>query len=85
MAVSFSIIGSCSIGALLFEVLSSADVGRLAEGSVLGPTAIIVETDVGHGMLRMLELLVEDVCAVRPFRREPEAEKWLGEFSGDAT
>ena len=58
---------------------------RHAESSVLGPTAIIVETDVGYGMLRMLEMLVEDVCAVRPFRREAEAEKWLGEFSGDAT
>jgi hypothetical protein len=33
----------------------------------------------------MLEMLVEDVCAVRPFRRQAEAEKWLGEFSGDAT
>lgn len=57
---------------------------RLAESSVLGPTAIIIETDVGYGMMRMLEMLVEDVCAVRPFRREAEAEKWLREFSGDA-
>lgn len=50
---------------------------RLAENSRLGPTAVIVDTDMGYGMLRMLEMLVEDVCAVRPFRRQEEAEQWL--------
>ena len=53
----------------------------LARDGRLGPTAVIVETDVGYGMLRMLEMLVEDVCAVRPFRRREPAEQWLGELS----
>ncbi len=44
------------------------------------PTAIIVDSDDGYGMLRMLEILVEDVCAVRPFRSREEAEKWLAGF-----
>jgi hypothetical protein len=53
---------------------------RLGRESRLGPTAIIVDSDDGYGMIRMLEILVEDVCAVRPFRDPEEAEKWLAEF-----
>src|SRR5512144_1248955 len=53
---------------------------RLGKDSRLGPTAIVVDTDDGFGMIRMLEILVEDVCAVRPFRRQDEAEKWLAGF-----
>ena len=53
---------------------------RLGKDSKLGPTAIIVDTDFGYGMLRLLEVLVEDVCDIRPFRRQEEAEKWLAEF-----
>ena len=66
--------------------LSSADVraivdalSRVAKESRLGPTAILVDTDLAYGILRMLEILVEDVCAVRPFRHREEAEKWLAE------
>jgi len=55
---------------------------RLAKESQLGPTAIVVDTKFGFGMLRMLEMLVEDVCLVRPFYRRSEAEEWLAEFSG---
>lgn len=50
---------------------------RLAAESRIGPTAVIVDTDFGYGMLRMLEMLVEDVCAIRPFRIQQEAEQWL--------
>lgn len=53
---------------------------RLGKDSRLGPTAIVVDTDDGFGMIRMLEILVEDVCAVRPFRRQDEAEEWLVDF-----
>ena len=64
------------------DVRSIVDIlRRLGQTSRLGPTAIIVDSDVGYGMIRMLEILVEDVCAVRPFRRQEEAEKWLDEFS----
>jgi len=58
---------------------------RLGKDSKLGPTAIIVDTDFGYGMLRLLEVLVEDVCDIRPFRRQEEAEKWLAEFHEDVT
>lgn len=50
---------------------------RLGESSRLGPTAVIVDTDLGYGMIRMLEILVGDVCAVRPFRDMEEGEQWL--------
>lgn len=50
---------------------------RLASSSRLGPTAVVVDTDVAYGMLRMLEILLDDVCEVRPFRDLAEAEAWL--------
>jgi len=43
----------------------------------LGPTAIIVGTDLEYGMIRMLEMLAEDLCEIRPFREQEEAESWL--------
>ena len=55
---------------------------RLARESRLGPTAIVADNDIGYGLLRMLEMLVEDVCAVRPFRRVEEAEQWLATVCG---
>jgi hypothetical protein len=58
---------------------------RLGRDSKLGPTAIIVDTDFGYGMLRLLEVLVEDVCDIRPFRHQEEAEKWLAEFHENVT
>jgi hypothetical protein len=67
---------------------SSADVREivetlreLAKAGQLGPTAIVVDTAFGFGMLRMLEMLVEDVCLIRPFYRLEDAENWLAEFS----
>jgi hypothetical protein len=53
---------------------------RLGNESRLGPTAIIVDSDVGYGMARMAEMLLDDVCAVRPFRRMEEAQEWLAAF-----
>jgi len=53
---------------------------QLGMESRLGPTAIIVDSDIGYGMIRFLEILVEDVCAIRPFRYQEEAEEWLAEF-----
>jgi hypothetical protein len=50
---------------------------ELAQGHDLGPTAVLVSSDYSFGMLRMLETLVEDVCAIRPFRDEAEAREWL--------
>jgi hypothetical protein len=64
--------------------LSPADVRMLvtmlrdlAADHVLGRTAVLVSTDYAYGLMRMLELLVEDVCTVRPFRALADAEAWL--------
>jgi len=57
------------------------DLRRLGRGRALGPTAVVVGSEFTYGMLRMLEALVEDVCAVRPFRDRDEAERWLAELT----
>jgi hypothetical protein len=58
---------------------------RLGNESCLGPTAVIVDSDVGYGMLRMLSILVEDVCQIQPFRRQEEAEQWLAKLRENVT
>ena len=50
---------------------------QLGRKSALGPTAVLVNGEYSYGMMRMLEILVEDVCDVRPFRDRREAEAWL--------
>jgi len=50
---------------------------ELGASHSLGPTAVLVSTDYAYGMLRMLDMLVEDVCAIRPFRSLSDAERWL--------
>ena len=64
--------------------LSSAEVRAIVErlralgrSEALGPTAIVVNDNASYGMMRMLEILVEDVAEVRPFRDRAEAEAWL--------
>ena len=49
----------------------------LKDGSKLGPTAIVVSTEYAFGLMRMLEMLVEDVCEIRVFRDERVAREWL--------
>jgi hypothetical protein len=68
---------------------SPADVRRTvgllrayAQQGALGPTAIVVGNDCAYGMMRMLAILLEDVCALQPFRTRPEAEEWLAEAHG---
>jgi hypothetical protein len=48
---------------------------------VLGPTAIVVGNDAAYGMIRMLSIMLGDVCAVLPFRTRQEAEQWLADAS----
>ncbi len=43
----------------------------------LGPTAVVVSSPVAFGVMRMLEILVEDVCVVRAFRDFAQAESWV--------
>lgn len=53
---------------------------RMGERSRLGPTAIIVDNDLAFGVFRMLEILLGDLCALRPFRDAQAAEQWLEEL-----
>jgi len=64
--------------------LSSAEVQEIVEllrslsrSYRLGRIAVVVSTDVAYGMMRMLQMLVGDVCVVQPFRDVAEAERWL--------
>ncbi|HXA76262.1 MAG TPA: STAS/SEC14 domain-containing protein [Candidatus Acidoferrales bacterium] len=50
---------------------------EVAQKEKIGPTAVVVSSDQAYGMMRMLEMLVEDVCEIRPFREEAEARAWL--------
>ena len=43
----------------------------------LGPTAVIIRTEFGFGMLRMFGMLVEPFCEIVPFRDRASAEAWL--------
>ena len=40
---------------------------------------MLVSTDFQFGIMRMVEMLVEDVCLIKPFRTEADAERWLAE------
>jgi hypothetical protein len=52
----------------------------LGERTRLGPTAVVVENDFQFGMVRMVEILIADVCEVKPFRDKLDAELWLEEL-----
>ncbi len=58
---------------------------QLGTESRLGPTAVLVSSDAAFGIIRMLEMLVEDVCEIKPFRDEPEARAWLATKSQSAS
>jgi len=47
----------------------------------LGPTAIVVGNDLTYGVLRMLAILLDDVCALEPFRTRQEAMQFLASAS----
>jgi len=53
----------------------------LGERTRLGPTAVVVDSYLAFGMVRMVEMLVDDVCQVRPFRDKLDAELWLDQLS----
>ncbi|MGC2323136.1 MAG: STAS/SEC14 domain-containing protein [Terriglobales bacterium] len=64
--------------------LSSAEVQEIVEllrslsgSDRLSRIAVVVSTDMAYGMMRMLQILVEDVCVVQPFRNLADAERWL--------
>jgi hypothetical protein len=50
---------------------------QLAKRHGLAATAIVVRDNVSYGVLRMMEMLAEDVCLIQAFRDRSEAEHWL--------
>jgi hypothetical protein len=54
----------------------------LARSHRLGRTAVVVSTDVAYGIMRVFQVLVEDVCEVQPFRDLTAAALWLNEGAG---
>lgn len=50
-----------------------------ARQGMLGPTAVIVPSEVGYGLVRMVEILLDGAAEVRPFRKTEavEAREWL--------
>jgi hypothetical protein len=71
---------------------TSEDVRRMVEllrqaslRQALGPTAVVVRTDLGYGMIRMFGLLVEPFCEIVPFRDRATAESWLAAATHPST
>ena len=56
-------------------------VRSLSQQSKFGPTAVLVSTDFAYGIRRAMEMLLEDVTNVRPFRHENLARSWLASTS----
>jgi hypothetical protein len=57
----------------------------LGRESPLGPTALVVSSEMSYGMARMLEILLHDVCTVQPFRQYAAGERWLRALGRHAT
>ena len=54
---------------------------NLSQQSKFGPTAVLVSTDFAFGIMRAMEMLLEDVTDLRPFRHENLARSWLASTS----
>jgi hypothetical protein len=52
-------------------------VRNLCQQCKFGPTAILVSTDFAFGIMRAMEMLLDDVAEIRPFREERLARSWL--------
>jgi len=52
-------------------------VRNLCKQCKFGATAVLVSTDFAFGIMRAMEMLLEDVAEVRPFREERVARSWL--------
>jgi len=56
-------------------------VRNLSEQSKFGPTAVLVSNDFAFGIMRAMEMLLQDITDVRPFRHEKLARSWLASAS----
>lgn len=52
-------------------------VRNLCQQSNFGVTAVLVSNDFAFGIMRAMEMLLEDVADIRPFRDEKLARSWL--------
>jgi hypothetical protein len=52
-------------------------VRSLTQQSKFGATAVLVSTDFAFGIMRAMEMLLDDVAEVRAFRHERMARSWL--------
>jgi len=52
-------------------------VRNLAGQERFGSTAVLVSTDFAFGIMRAMEMLLEDAADVRPFQEERLARSWL--------
>jgi hypothetical protein len=57
------------------EIVSLLNV--FARDHALGPTAVVVSTDVAFGAMRLIEILTDGICAIRPFFDVDAALEWL--------
>ena len=63
-----------SVGALVLPVGPEDKVGRRKP---LRPTAVVVNDDILYGIILTMQMLVDVVCIIRPFRSIAEATNWL--------
>jgi hypothetical protein len=56
-------------------------VRSLCQQSQFGATAVLVSTDFASGIMRAMEMLLEDVADLRSFRDEKLARSWLASKS----
>ena len=52
-------------------------VRNLCRECKFGPTAVVVSGDYAFGIMTAMEVLLEDVAEIRPFREERLARSWL--------
>jgi hypothetical protein len=52
-------------------------VRSLCQQSRFGPTAVLVSTEYAFGIMRAMEMLLNDVAEIRPFRDARSARSWL--------
>ena len=52
--------------------------------SNLGPTAVVISSEIDFAITRMFGMLTDDLCAIAPFWSEQDAEIWLLSFTTNA-
>ena len=53
---------------------------NMVQGRTIGPAAVVVDNEQSRQLVRMIALLVADICVIEPFDDRPSAEEWLTEL-----